>query len=79
MGGIIAQNVPLEGLTEQGQRDARPAEAGAAQPRKGGGQELQQQVFQHRDGVGHDDEQAALPHPFCQFGMAFGKAAPPVL
>lgn len=56
VGGIVAEDVPLEGLAEQGNVDARPAEIHHRQACKGLGQKLQQQVLEHRDEVGHDDE-----------------------
>src|SRR5699024_8186785 len=43
--------------------DARPAEARVAQARKGRRQELQHQVFEHRDQVADNDKQTAFPHP----------------
>ena len=63
VGGIVAQDVPLEGLAEEGDVDARPAEIHHRQAGKGPRQKLQQQVLEHSDEVGHDDEQAALAHP----------------
>ena len=49
MCGIVAEDVPLEGLTEQGDVDTRPAEIHHRQACKGLGQKLQQQVLEHGD------------------------------
>ena len=48
VGGIVAENVPLEGLAEQGDVDARPAEIHHRQACKGLGQKLQQQRSEER-------------------------------
>ena len=78
VGGIVAQDVPLEGLAEQGDINARPAEIHHRQAGKGLGQELQQQVLEHRDEVGHDDEQAALPHPLGSCRVLCRKIVPEI-
>ena len=61
--GVVAQDIPLEGLPEQGDVDAGPAEIHHRQTGKSLGQKLQQQVFEYRNEVGHDDKEAALTHP----------------
>ena len=63
VGGVVAQDIPLEGLPEQGNVDAGPAKVHHRQTGKGLWQKLQQQVFEHGDEVGHDDKEAALTHP----------------
>ena len=73
MGRVVAEDIPLEGLAEQGDVDARPAEVHHRQACKCLGQELQKQVFEQGDEVGHDDEQSALPHPFGRGRMLCGK------
>ena len=78
VGGIVAEDVPLEGLAEQGDVNARPAEVHHRQACKGLGQKLQQQVLEHRDEVGHDDEQAALAHPLGSGGVLCREVIPEI-
>ena len=78
VGGVVAEDIPLEGLAEQGDVDARPAEVHHRQACKRLGQELQKQVFEHGDEVGHDDEQSTLPHPFGRGRMLCGKVIPEI-
>ena len=47
VGGVVAEDVPLEGLAEQGDVNARPAEIHHRQACKRLGQELQKQVFEY--------------------------------
>ena len=78
VGGIVAEDVPLEGLAEQGNVNARPAEIHHRQACKGLGQKLQQQVLEHGDEVGHDDKQSALPHPLGSGGVLCREVIPKI-
>ena len=73
---VIAQDVPLEGLTKQGDRDARPAEIHHRQPGKGRGQEGQQNVLKDSDHIADNDKQSALPNPLGRGGMVGRKTIP---
>ena len=73
---VVAQDVPLEGLTKQGDGDPRPAEVHHGQTGKGGGQEGQQDVLEDGDQVADDDEQAAFPDPLGSSGMLGRKIIP---
>ena len=76
--GVIAEDVPLEGLAEQGDVDARPAEVHHRQTLERCGQELQQQILEDGDEVRHDDEQTTLTHPFGSRRVLGGKIIPEV-
>ena len=78
VGGIVAENIPLERFAEQCDRDARPAEIHDRQAGKRLGQKLQQQILKTRNEVGHDDEQSALAHPLGSGGVLFRKVIPEI-
>ena len=78
MSGIVAQNVPLEGLAEEGDVNARPAEIHHRQACECLGQKLQQQIFEHGDEIGHDDKQSALTHPLGSGGVLCRKGIPKI-
>ena len=78
VGGVVAEDIPLEGLAEQGDINARPAEIHHRQACKGLRQKLQQQVLEHGDEVGHDDEQTALAHPLGSGGVLCREVIPEI-
>ena len=61
---VVAEDIPLECLPEKGNIHARPAEIHHGQAAERFGQELQQQILEDRDEVGHDHKESTLPHPF---------------
>ena len=63
VGGIVAEDVPLEGFAKQGHIHAGPAEIHHRQTAERSGQKLQQQILEHGNQIRHDDEQTALAHP----------------
>ena len=76
MGSVVADNVPLEGLTEESDIDAREAEIHIRQARKKLRQELKHQVLEHCDQVADDDKKTALADPLSRAGMFFRKTIP---
>ena len=78
VGGIVAKNVPLEGLAEERHIDARPTEVSFRQRDEQLGQELQNQILEHRHQVADDDEQSTLPDPLRGLGMLLLKIFPNV-
>ena len=77
VGGVIAEDVPLEGLAEEGNRDAGPAEIHVGQALEGQGQELEDEVLEHCHQVADDDEQSALTNPLGGLGVVSGEMIPP--
>lgn len=78
VGRVIADDIPLKGLPEEGQVDARESKVHIGKEREGCRQESQQQIFEHRDHIADDHEQAALPHPLRRGGVLLREVFPDI-
>ena len=76
---VIADDIPFEGLPEQGQGDPRKAEVNVGKAREHSRQEQQHQILAYRDQIADDDEESSLSDPFCCLRMCFRKALPKIL